>query len=71
VVRELLGTVTGLAREGVAVLMAEPALGAVRGAVDRGYVLVRGEVVATCEDGGRALDAAYQAKMGVLRTAAG
>jgi branched-chain amino acid transport system ATP-binding protein len=71
VVRELLGTVTGLAREGVAVLMAEPALGAVRGAVDRGYVLVRGEVVATCEDGGRPLDAAYQAKMGVLRTAAG
>ncbi|HTJ31784.1 MAG TPA: ATP-binding cassette domain-containing protein [Dactylosporangium sp.] len=69
VVQELLRTVTQLARDGVAVLMAEPALGAVRGAVDRGYVLVRGEVVATCEDGGKALDAAYQSKMGVLKTA--
>ncbi|GAA2393888.1 ABC transporter ATP-binding protein [Dactylosporangium salmoneum] len=71
VVQELLRTVTQLADEGVAVLMAEPALGAVRGAVERGYVLVRGEVVAASEDGGKALDAAYQAKMGVLKTAVG
>ncbi|MET7398728.1 ATP-binding cassette domain-containing protein [Dactylosporangium sp. NPDC005572] len=70
VVQELLRTVTGLAKEGVAVLMAEPALGAVRGAVSRGYVLVRGEVVAQTEDGGRALDDLYQGRMGVLRTAA-
>jgi branched-chain amino acid transport system ATP-binding protein len=61
--------VTQLAREGVAVLMAEPALGAVRGAVDRGYVLVRGETVAVCENGGKALDAVYQSKMGVLKSA--
>ncbi|WP_432993597.1 ABC transporter ATP-binding protein [Dactylosporangium sp. CA-233914] len=70
IVQELLRTVTQLARDGVAVLMAEPALGAVRGAVDGGYVLVRGEVVATSEDGGKALDAVYQSKMGVLKTAA-
>ncbi|WP_238007956.1 ATP-binding cassette domain-containing protein [Dactylosporangium sp. AC04546] len=70
VVQELLRTVTGLAKEGVAVLMAEPALGAVRGAVGRGYVLVRGEVVAQTEDGGRALDELYQGRMGVLKTAA-
>ncbi|GAA2643754.1 ABC transporter ATP-binding protein [Dactylosporangium fulvum] len=70
IVQELLRTVTQLAAEGVAVLMAEPALGAVRGGVARGYVLVRGEVVATCEDGGKALDAVYQSKMGVLKTAA-
>ncbi|WP_433061657.1 ABC transporter ATP-binding protein [Dactylosporangium sp. CS-033363] len=69
IVQELLRTVTQLARDGVAVLMAEPALGAVRGAVDRGYVLVRGETVAVCEDGGRALDAEYQARMGVLKSA--
>ncbi|GGM54497.1 ABC transporter ATP-binding protein [Dactylosporangium sucinum] len=70
VVQELLRTVTGLAKEGVAVLMAEPALGAVRGGISRGYVLVRGEVVAQTEDGGRALDDLYQGKMGVLKTAA-
>ncbi|MEU7869040.1 ATP-binding cassette domain-containing protein [Dactylosporangium sp. NPDC049140] len=69
IVQELLRTVTQLARDGVAVLMAEPALGAVRGAVDRGYVLVRGETVAVCEDGGKALDAVYQSKMGVLKSA--
>jgi branched-chain amino acid transport system ATP-binding protein len=69
VVQELLRTVTQLASEGVAVLMAEPALGAVRSAVDRGYVLVRGELVDTVEDGGKALDAAYQARLGVLKTA--
>src|SRR4029453_5294695 len=54
IVQELLRTATDLPpADGVAVLMAEPALGAVRTAIDRGYVLVRGEVVATCEDGGR------------------
>ncbi|MFI5914160.1 ABC transporter ATP-binding protein [Dactylosporangium sp. NPDC051541] len=70
IVQELLRTVTALAGEGVAVLMAEPALGAVRGAVDRGYVLVRGETVAVVEDGGKALDAEYQKRMGVLKSAA-
>jgi branched-chain amino acid transport system ATP-binding protein len=70
IVQELLRTVTQLAAEGVAVLMAEPALGAVRSGIDRGYVLVRGAVVATCEDGGRSLDEVYRAKMGVLKTAA-
>ncbi|GAA3455549.1 ATP-binding cassette domain-containing protein [Dactylosporangium matsuzakiense] len=70
IVQELLRTVTALAGEGVAVLMAEPSLGAVRGAVDRGYVLVRGETVAVVEAGGKALDAEYQQRMGVLKSAA-
>ncbi|GAA3295421.1 ATP-binding cassette domain-containing protein [Dactylosporangium vinaceum] len=70
IVQELLRTVTALAGEGVAVLMAEPSLGAVRGAVDRGYVLVRGETVAVVETGGKALDAEYQQRMGVLKSAA-
>ena len=67
VVQELIRTVRELAHEGVAVLMAEPALGAVRSAVDRGYVLVRGGQVATEEGGGRALNDAYRAAMGVER----
>lgn len=60
IVRELADTVARLAGDGVAVLMAEPALGATRSIVDRGYVLVRGSVRATVENGGRALDDAYQ-----------
>jgi branched-chain amino acid transport system ATP-binding protein len=69
IVRELAGTVAGLAKEGVAVLLAEPALGAVRSIVDRGYVLVRGEVVAEREDGGRTLEDAYRAAIGAERRA--
>jgi branched-chain amino acid transport system ATP-binding protein len=65
IVAELARTVAGLAREGVAVMLAEPAIGAVRSIVDRGYVLIRGHVVATEEGGGRALDAAYRTAMGM------
>jgi len=67
IVRELADTVARLAADGVAVLMAEPALGASRRVIDRGYVLVRGAVVASVEDGGRTLDAAYRTGMGVER----
>jgi branched-chain amino acid transport system ATP-binding protein len=66
IVQELLTTVTALAAEGVAILMAEPALGAVRGAVDRGYVLVRGALVARSEEGGEALDTAYRTAIGAV-----
>jgi branched-chain amino acid transport system ATP-binding protein len=69
IVQELLSTVTDLARDGVAVLMAEPALGAVRPAVARGYVLVRGALVATSEEGGEALDTAYRTAIGAVTTA--
>jgi branched-chain amino acid transport system ATP-binding protein len=65
IVRELADTVARLARDGVAVVMAEPALGASRRVIDRGYVLIRGAVVATEEGGGRALDRAYQHAVGV------
>lgn len=67
IVRELAATVAGLARDGVAVLMAEPALGAVREVVDRGYVLVRGGVVATQESGGHALADDYRRAIGMER----
>jgi branched-chain amino acid transport system ATP-binding protein len=65
IVRELADTVARLARDGVAVLMAEPTLGASRRVIDRGSVLIRGTVVATEEGGGRALDTAYRHAVGV------
>ena len=55
----------GLAADGVAVLLAEPAIGAVRDIIDRGYVLVRGSVAASVETGGQALDEAYRTAIGV------
>ncbi len=65
IVAELARTVAALAKEGVAVLMAEPAIGAVRNIIDRGYVLVRGSVVAHQDNGGRALEAAYRTAIGI------
>ncbi|HEY8523668.1 MAG TPA: ATP-binding cassette domain-containing protein [Acidimicrobiales bacterium] len=65
VVEELADTVAVLARkQGTAVVVAEPSLGPVGRVVDRGVVLVRGEVVATAT-GADALDDAYRAAMGV------
>jgi branched-chain amino acid transport system ATP-binding protein len=69
IVAELARTVSALAAEGVAVLMAEPAIGAVRDIINRGYVLVRGSVVAQRDDGGRALDEAYRTAIGIERPA--
>jgi branched-chain amino acid transport system ATP-binding protein len=74
IVQRLAATVSELAAQGVAVLMAEPSIGAVRKVIDRGYVLVRSQVVAVEEADGFALDRAYQAAIGVqeaqARTAA-
>ena len=64
VVQSLCATVASLADEGVAVLLAEPSIGAARSIITRGYVLIRGDVVAS-EEGGWALDSAYQSAMGV------
>jgi branched-chain amino acid transport system ATP-binding protein len=66
IVQRLIETVEGLTREGVAVLLAEPAIGAVRAHIAHGYVILRGRIVAEVE-GGDALDDAYQAKMGLVR----
>jgi branched-chain amino acid transport system ATP-binding protein len=65
IVAELASTVAALARDGVAVLLAEPAIGAVRTIIDRGYVLVRGSVVAEVNGGGDPLDAAYRKAIGI------
>lgn len=65
VVRELLTGVSELAHAGTAVVVAEPAIAVLRGHIDRGYVLVRGRVVASSEAGGVALDRVYQEKVGI------
>jgi branched-chain amino acid transport system ATP-binding protein len=65
VVEQLAETVADLARgAGTAVVLAEPSLGAIRRVVDRGVVLVRGEIVAEA-DGPDALDARYREALGV------
>jgi branched-chain amino acid transport system ATP-binding protein len=65
VVEQLAETVADLAwGAGTAVVLAEPSLGAIRRVVDRGVVLVRGEIVAEA-DGPDALDARYREALGV------
>lgn len=66
IVAELVRLVGELASDGVAVVLADPSLTATRPAVDRGYVLVRGEVVAEADDADR-LDRAYQGAMGLIQ----
>jgi branched-chain amino acid transport system ATP-binding protein len=66
IVMSLMATVEGLASEGVAVLLAAPSIGAVRDHIARGFVMLRGRIVGE-ENGGVALDDAYQAKMGLIR----
>lgn len=70
IVQELAATVSRLADEGVVVVMAEPSIGAVRDVIDRGYVLIRSEVVASDDDGGRSLDRVYQGVIGVQQAQA-
>jgi branched-chain amino acid transport system ATP-binding protein len=64
IVERLMETARELAASGVAVLMAEPSIGVIRDRIDRGYVLLRGEVVAEA-GGGVELEAAYQKAMGM------
>jgi branched-chain amino acid transport system ATP-binding protein len=69
IVDSLAEVVRELSAAGIAVLMAEPSIHAVRGIIDRGYVIVRGRVVDQTEDGGLDLDDRYQQAMGLRRTA--
>ena len=65
IVDSLAEVVRGLSAGGIAVLMAEPSIHAVRGIIDRGYVMVRGRVVDQTEEGGLDLDDRYQRAMGL------
>ena len=60
------GPAVELYRTGAAVVLADPSLSLTGAAVERGYVLVRGEVVAQ-EDGADRLDRAYQRAMGLIQ----
>ena len=64
IVRELVETAVRMAAQGAVVLAAEPSIGAVRERIDRGYVMLRGEIVADATDGAE-LDKAYQRHMGL------
>jgi branched-chain amino acid transport system ATP-binding protein len=69
VVRHLADTVRDLAADsGVAVVFAEPSIGATKRMIDGGVVLVRGNVVARADDADE-LDARYRQAMGVDPTA--
>jgi branched-chain amino acid transport system ATP-binding protein len=65
IVVSLTDTIKGLAAEGVAVVYAAPEIGAVTESIDRGYVMIRGELTESVENGGAALDKMYRAAMGV------
>lgn len=71
IVLELAETVKELARSGVAVLLAEPNIGMLTPTVTRGYVLVRGGVVASSEEGGAGLERAYRSALGIGADAGG
>jgi branched-chain amino acid transport system ATP-binding protein len=70
IVESLVEVVRDLSASGVAVLMAEPSIHAVRGVLQRGYVMIRGRVVDIGEDGGVDLDERYQRAMGIEQTVA-
>lgn len=66
IVQSLMETVHGLSRSGTTVLIADPSLIAMRDVVDRGYVMIRGRVVAEL-DNANDLDEAYKDAMGLIR----
>lgn len=65
IVQQLAGVVRALADEGMAVLIVAPDLVGLRDVVDRGYVLIRGRVVAEVDGGPAPLQAAYERALGL------
>jgi branched-chain amino acid transport system ATP-binding protein len=68
IVQMLATTVQDLAAGGMAILLAAPELTVLGHAVDRGYVLVRGSVTATVENGFGPLQARYEQALGIQRS---
>jgi branched-chain amino acid transport system ATP-binding protein len=64
IVQQLLETAQRLAADGAAVVLAEPSIAAIKHVVDRGIVLLRGEVVGVADDGDT-LEQLYQERMGI------
>jgi len=65
IVQGLMRTVREMADNGTTVVMAEASIGAIRDDIDRGVMLLRGEVVATADDGAR-LDSLYRSRTGLI-----
>lgn len=64
IVKQISDVVRELADQGVAVLVAEPSVRALHKIIDRGYVLIRGEIV-TSADSGAELDKLLERHMGI------
>lgn len=64
IVSEIIRTVAALAAGGMAILIAEPSIRLVRGQIDRGYVMMRGKIVAEAQGAGD-LEQAYLESMGM------
>lgn len=65
IVDQLLGTARELAQDGSTVILAEASVGIIRNVLDRGYVIMRGSIVANSETGGHELEAQYRHAMGI------
>lgn len=65
IVESLLQTAIEFAQRGAVVVVAEPSLNSVMGAVSAGVVLLRGEVVAETSKGGGELNRLYKEAMGL------
>lgn len=65
IVQQLMATVQDLAAAGTTVVMAEASTGVIRDRIDRGFVLLRGEVVGTANDG-HELDRIYRSSLGMV-----
>ncbi|MEI3849617.1 MULTISPECIES: ATP-binding cassette domain-containing protein [unclassified Microbacterium] len=65
IVGQLVDTVRAIAAQGAAVVLFDPAIGALGRAIDRGHVLLRAQLGAPFEDVD-ALDAGYRQAMGVI-----
>ena len=64
IVAEIIRTVAELAADGMAILIAEPSIRLVRGQIHRGYVMIRGRIVAEA-NGAADLEQAYLRTMGM------
>lgn len=64
IVADIIRTVCELAAEGMAILIAEPSIRLIRGQIHRGYVMIRGQMVAEVQGAGE-LEQAYLKSMGM------
>ncbi|MBS1699494.1 MAG: ATP-binding cassette domain-containing protein [Actinobacteria bacterium] len=66
IVNGLVDAIREIADRGASVLIVDPAIGPLERAIDRGYVLLRAQLGAACDDVA-ALDDGYQRAMGIIQ----